>query len=549
MTLLYRTLHLCIFLFLFSPILHSTEMTLPPKITLKIPQEERIAGIEIPLYITIIHSPSQIIDTNRFLLNEKNLHVDAIQKERIAPPELFDSTDQDVLILSHFRTTLPARDPGVYTIGPVTVFVNDHPYLSETITINIQEAIKSDHFRLETKINKPHKIFLGAEIRFEYRIYFARPMKILRENLSLLNVDGFRNRGSPTVKIEQHGEEYVETIIQEATAIKPGTYHIPGSVIDGIHVEQNGQEQRLIPPLLRAETEPLTLTIFPFPEKEKPPIFRGALGSFVWRTSILGKSEVPFGESVQIKYRVSGRGALSTVLFPSFTELKGLSDAFWTDPSPPIGKEQQGTKEFLLTLKPKHPGTLEIPGFTFSSFDPISERYITRSVPSILITVTGKSKDTVSREHLILAAPFDLTPRNISAKTIAPSTIGIFIILCITAAIGEAYLSKKILQQEEIVSSRSLFYQAMKLRSQGNQGLLALKKALYLRLYELNLTQQLEETPSSIQGEGIVMETKELLEAIDQCLYQHKNTSDAIQEIYDEAIILYHRFKQIEHKE
>jgi hypothetical protein len=521
-------------------------VTTPPRITLSVPPATAVEGQAIPLYISIVHDQSQQIDAKQFTLDSVPLTLEAVQQERVAPEELFEKDDKSALVVSRFRALLPPRKAGVYMVGPVSGVINGVTFISGTITVNVQGAVTTKDFRLEMKVEGPTNIYPGRQVVFEYRIIFTKPMRLTREDLPLLQCQGFFNIGPPEVTGEEQGNENVQVIRQKAKAVATGKIEVPVSIIEGMVVESDGS---LVPPLLRAQTPGITLNINSFPDKGRPSTFDGALGSFVWRVSVADRENVSVGKPVKVEYRVSGRGDLSTVRFPSFDLLPGINDSFVTEPTPPVGEESEGTKTFILVLKPKVSGNVNVPGFFFTSFDSVSAKYLTTAVPPVSLSIAGgKEEDGLEEKEQTfgsqLAPAFDLNESNIHEKSISVWWVFLAFLVAVATAITEVMVVKKLQSKEKILSSQELFYRALMNRSNKEEGLLLLKQAFYLKLYELKLTKVLEESPSNLQGEGVVKETKNLLQAIDERLYRPA-VANNIQELYDEAVIVYHQLKQV----
>ena len=382
-------------------------VTLPPKLSLKVPPENAVEGRQISLYITVVYDPREKVDESSFQLDNQPVQVERVQAERVAPKELFHGSDDEGIAVNRYRVRLPARAAGLYSIGPVTARVGGAEYTSDTITVAVQGAVENDDLRLEAKVQAPPAIYVGQLVEFMYKIIYKNPTQLFKEELPLLSTEGFRTEGSPEVENGMEEGFSVQTIRQRAIAERVGKVDVKGSLIEGMDVEEN----HAVPPLRRAVTAPVSLTVLPFPEQDKPDSFTGAIGSFVWRSSLPAGDTVAIGEPITIEYIVSGRGELQTVHFPSFAALPGLKESFWTETTPPVGEEVEGTKKFKLTLRPKRLGMVDVPGFAFASFDPVSMKYLTSIVSPLSLTVTGsKEEEKASQERaptfgVVLAPP------------------------------------------------------------------------------------------------------------------------------------------------
>jgi len=536
---------ICVGLLLVSSVLSALSVNLPPKISLRIPPESAVEGQKITLLITIVHNPSDVIEGDSFMMDEEKLQTQAIQEEKVAPEGLFER-GEDGLAVHRFRAILSPRSAGIYSVGPVSVRIAGIRYKSGAVSLHVQEALSTDDFQLEVSLKGPSKIYPGQEILFEYRISFSEPMKVFKEDLPLLNVKGFLSVGSVRVSEERAGGKNIQVISQLSRAQGPMNTTVGRSLIEGMRVR--GEGKSTIPPLMRAEAPPVQLEVLPFPEKGRPPHFTGALGSFTWRVSPLDETEVAIGQKVSIEYRVSGRGVLSSVQFPSLDKLSGLKEAFSTDGLPPVGQTDNGTKRFVLEVRPRRAGEkVHVPGFVFASFDPVSERYLSTTIPPVVLHVSGvKAADGEKTDVLapgVLAPPFDLE----TSRDYRFSLFWVFFALVVAVAVCVAqWLLHKwyiVNRKEKPETSRDLFYRAMMRRSKRIESLQLLKKALYLRLFELRLTPTLLEMPEGIRDEGVLSDVRGLLQRVDKELYQQERGN--LSEILDEASILYHKLQQL----
>ena len=537
-----------------APCCAEFSVNIPPKISLQAPEGDAVEGRQILLTIVVDHSANEKVDAASFLLDKKPLAVELVSQETVVPQGLPSSPDDKDLVVDRYRVVLAPRPSGIYTIGPVTATVGGFPYSSSVISLHVRAAVVSDAFRLTTKIDAPPTIFPGQVVNFQYQIFFAGSMQLLREDLPLLTVPGFVTVGSPKIVTEGATGGNVQTITQEARAATPGVADVGASVIEGMMVDASIDPPRLVPPLYRAQAPSLTIVVKPFPAEGKPPTFDGALGSYVWRVETPSGTKATIGETVNITYRVSGRGDLSTVRFPSFDRIPGLIDNFWMEANPPAGEEVEGTKRFVLPVRPKKAGPAEVPGFFFSSFDPYSQKYLNVAVPPASLDVTGSPSQKAEAQNKILPAdeaalvPFEITPPSVHTRTIPMLFVAIACIGAVALGLAQWILVRTLRKRraEYRVTSKDLFYKAVMNRSKKEKGLQLLKEALYLRLFELKLTPALADTPDALVGEGVVSEIKGLLQTIDQHLYGGGASASSLEEIYSEASALYYHLKNME---
>ncbi len=133
----------------------------------------------------------------------------------------------------------------------------------------------------------------------------------------------------------------------------------------------------------------LTLKVKPLPEKGKPAGFSGLVGSFSIASSLSQKSGA-VGRPLTFTVTVSGRGALHAIPRPAEPAIDAerydpeIKDAFHRG-----ARGSDGSRTFSYIIVPKKEGTLTIPPFSLTFFNPASAIYETvRSAP-LTVPVTA----------------------------------------------------------------------------------------------------------------------------------------------------------------
>ena len=121
---------------------------------------------------------------------------------------------------------------------------------------------------------------------------------------------------------------------------------------------------------IELESNEIPVTILPFPAKDKPKNFKGAVGNFNFDAEII-PSEVKVGDPITLKMTISGYGNLDTVTAP---EVK-VSDKFKIY-EPQVTKKGS-RKIYEQILIPKTVEVKEVPKVSFSFFNPIKKKYET----------------------------------------------------------------------------------------------------------------------------------------------------------------------------
>lgn len=166
---------------------------------------------------------------------------------------------------------------------------------------------------------------------------------------------------------------------------------------------------------LERSTKALTINALPLPEA---PGFSGAVGRFEVQAS-LDRTEVALGEAANLRIKVEGKGNLKWVEKgpqPSLQAAKLYPPQVKSEiEAGPAGMSGSRTWEFVVV--PETAGTLEIPGLSFTYFDPDAGQLKTAQSKPLALVVHGTLGATTpavspppSRSGSPLALRADLDP-------------------------------------------------------------------------------------------------------------------------------------------
>ncbi|MEP7109482.1 MAG: BatD family protein [Ferruginibacter sp.] len=140
------------------------------------------------------------------------------------------------------------------------------------------------------------------------------------------------------------------------------------------------------------QSKPELIIVKPLPEKEKSPLFKGAVGNFTIEAS-LEKSSFTTDDAGKLHIAISGNGNMSLIVPPDIAWPQGI------EPYEPGTKEQldkrtvpvSGTKVFEYPFTVAKPGDYYIPAIDFSFFDAKGGRYKTASTKPLPVKVSKGS--------------------------------------------------------------------------------------------------------------------------------------------------------------
>lgn len=530
-------------------------VNLPAKVSVEIPPNTALTDRPVPVFITIIRLAWQKVDESSFLLGEEALKVTFVDNQY---PSL--TQDSQSLVVSRYRFTLPPAGAGLYSLPNVSALVGGDRATSPSISYRIISPQQSDELSLTAGIVEKGLIYPGQKVNLEYQIAFRRPIQLVQENLPLLRMQGFRNIGAPQITGKREGPNTVQVITQTAIAPEPGEYHTGQSMIQGyVYVEDASGNKSYTSSLLEAVVPDTVISVSPFPRAGRPLSFNGAIGVFHWRVKLLGNTFVTVGERLQLEVLVTGSGDLDTVVLPDLTLQKDFKNNFRLSDLAKVGQIEEGTKRFVVELRPVSPSVKQISAIQFSSFDPVSKTYVVQESDPIAITVRPGSQQDVQA----VAAPpavrinesgvnpieiqgnrmlqdSQLRTRHIETILIAYALIFLVAIIVAQIAIKRIVYGKK----KKNLASDALFLEAIQQKSDPNECCRLLGQALLLKLHEVGMTKDLTSHPEQLAADGIQGEISKFLISIEEKRFTGLGTQVEIKDIIDEASQLYYQLKK-----
>lgn len=309
---------------------------------------------------------------------------------------------------------------GRFTIPSVNINVNGTSYTTDPVEIEVTDtpgnpsvtSVPSSPSAAETGTNLTDKIFLVLRLSKD-KVYVNErlPVKILlfMADLSVADVR-FPEFSQPGMDVEKFGqprqyEQVVNGIRYHIGEFDTNIYptRVGEMTIGPVTLECNiviksagtrppsggrGFEEDFFNSFfdryeerpMTLQSKPVSLTVLPLPEENKPVDFAGAVGRFNMDVSV-GPSEVNVGDPITVKINIGGEGNLKAVEAPAFTRAEKFKIY-----DPQI-KEEGGFKKLEQVLIPESDQLTQIPEVAFSYFDPAVQQYQTISQGPFPVTV------------------------------------------------------------------------------------------------------------------------------------------------------------------
>ena len=140
------------------------------------------------------------------------------------------------------------------------------------------------------------------------------------------------------------------------------------------------------------KTKPLTLTVQPIPETDRPAHFDGAIGEYQISAEI-ERGWIEAGHKLTLTVRISGHGNIQTVTPPKLPRITGV---MVSGPNP--SEITPASRAYIYALTPVRMGIFRIPAIEYAYFDPNRAVYATIQTAPIPVSVRPHPNDPTENE-------------------------------------------------------------------------------------------------------------------------------------------------------
>ena len=282
---------------------------------------------------------------------------------------------------------------------------------------NVKEKIRKNLF-VKVQVDK-NTCYVGEPIVATYKLYSrlsSESRVTKRPSLNGFSVYDMVDPSSDPVSVERlNGKDFTVHIIRKTQLIplQAGSIDLdPVEVENTVHfvkgtgnretrrsgnslrdlLDQMNDEANLGPEVdenVTLDTKPVTITVKPLPEENKPAGFSGAVGNFSVESSLASNSITAQDENT-LHVVVKGKGNLPVFAAPPITWPDSIT-AFDATAKEEVNKTvspMTGTKSFDYVFTPRRAGVFTIPAVNFSWFDPATQTYRTATTKPLDLQVS-----------------------------------------------------------------------------------------------------------------------------------------------------------------
>ncbi len=305
---------------------------------------------------------------------------------------------------------------GTLIIPSVDVYVNGKKYTTKPIKIKVaastrgkpssgqttqipssqQPKVESDVNIFLSVITDKKSVYEGEQINVDFMLYSAYRI----ENVNYEKDAEFKNfwieplyQASQLVPetVSFKGRRFSRFLLQTIAAfpLRTGTLTIEPMVLNTIiRYPSRGFFDFGRRATFSVKSNRISIKVLQLPSEGKPDDFIEAVGQYSLSAEV-DRNELPAGEALSLKVRVSGYGNIETVTMPQPILPTDFEDF---DHQVKVSKDEKGgklygIKEVEYVLVPRSQGEYEIPSIAFSYFDPKKKKYIQQETEPIMIKV------------------------------------------------------------------------------------------------------------------------------------------------------------------
>ncbi|MHC4138912.1 MAG: BatD family protein [Planctomycetota bacterium] len=339
-----------------------------------------------------------------------------------------------VKVFRGFMYGFSPREKGRFEIGPVTLEYKGKTYTSNSINIEVVERTpfesvideKSDTSGQRVDVNKmvfvelttdKAEAYIYEEIVQSFKLYFQKGLPIDDLDYVAASTKSFlAEKLGEERRYEEVRDGILYNVIELRTALFPlvsGKIEIPSAKFKcNIIIRQQRSRGSLFDEFMggggrrypvERSTEPVKLIINPLPVVGKPEDFSGAVGKYTM--DVLAKpAKVKVGDPITLTINIRGEGNIQTIGEPLLAS-EAMKDFKAYDYETKVtitdrGDGIKGEKLFNKVIEPQSEDITEIPGISFSYFDPDLEKYKTLTREPIPFEVEHSDIETPIRLSL-----------------------------------------------------------------------------------------------------------------------------------------------------
>ncbi|MFC1677422.1 BatD family protein [Planctomycetota bacterium] len=301
--------------------------------------------------------------------------------------------------------SLVSNQTGQIELGPVKVTVAGKSYQTNPVSVNIIKPGTTDQLDLEVTLSE-QQCYVGQPVLMTIKFYFSADISDPQFNIPVFSGDSFYfenpdildqqvkkfDLGSgTTVLVSQHqiahkGKQSNVLILRKILIPKiSGQLQIdPAVVSTDVVVGRSRSRDRFFDDFFSSSkqykrfmvsSKPLSLSVLPLPEQDKPDGFYGLVGRYTISASAKPTTDVYMGDPITLTINIGGSKYLKPVQWPKLEQVSKLAANFKMPSQKATPTIAGGLKVFTQTIRPDNNQANVIPSIPLAYFDPDTGNY------------------------------------------------------------------------------------------------------------------------------------------------------------------------------
>jgi hypothetical protein len=244
-----------------------------------------------------------------------------------------------------------------------------------------------------------NEVFVGEPVIARYYVlYSGLQLEGTPEINELPEAKGFVQRPFEEARedelTKQQGAEFIRGHVATFILLPamPGAHEAGGG--NAMVALSYGDSFFSFPRRARIGFEKKTIRVLPLPQNGRPDNFSGNVGDFTMELDAPG-GPVKMYDERRVTVRIKGRGNFISLSEPVLGDVEGIKIIKGTGNAVTALDKNAltGEKEFVFTVIPERPGTIDAGSVSFNFFDPYRCQYRTLTSAPILLNVTENAAD------------------------------------------------------------------------------------------------------------------------------------------------------------
>ena len=314
----------------------------------------------------------------------------------------------------------------IYAQQPSGSLLPENPYYDVPVLKpgeSVEDKLTASIF-IKVAVSK-NTVFTGEPFLAEYKLYRAinsEPSPGKEPSFSGCSVLELPPINEPYTEV-LNGKRYYIVVLRkiQLTPLQDGPLVLNEASINNIVQLRTADDPSQVKNFsFIAKSQPVTVTIKPLPEKDKPADFSGLVGNFSI-SARLDSNTIPAGDNTHLTVTIKGTGNMASINVPA---INWPANTEHFDPSDTQRTSQdafpsRGDKIFDIPFIGTKQGVFVIPPISFSYFDPVVQKYNTVHSDSLKIQFTGPlpkeqqkeiiTEDITNRKYLWIVPAIALT--------------------------------------------------------------------------------------------------------------------------------------------